>query len=515
MESETGSGKTLAFLLPALSLLDYPPALYPEDLPGPQLVVLVPTRELGVQAVMLVYKLFGGSVNPGVPGERANMFRYRGPRGLRVKGLLLPSEVELAVAGRYLLGAHVVVGTPELIQEAMVSGGVAGCTGSACPPAAASPLSRVSSHAEGEEAAQLQRRFRSLTSLMCAARWLSHSAGCGWVLQGRGVEVVQHCRVIAMDEADACFSQHPQETAAILDAALSGEGGNYAPSAAHPGGASSSSEPLPEGGPPGTRSAPGAGSAPRQRPVVVLVGATVDEALVERAVGAGWMQDPVRVAVGDRMRVPRGLRHRYIVCGEAERVGAMCRQLRADLRAQSLDAAPARVMVFAASEAQARALSDPLRTVLWGEHKISVLLPEGTEPITALHSFRDNKTTLLLATPAAARGLDLPAVTHVYNVTPPASAADYLHRAGRAGRIGSTVPGTVTTLVAEGELAGWMGVAAELGLELERIEAPAPVGTGGAEGDVDVEDVRRALEDILALSPSEPQQPDGDDVWGG
>jgi superfamily II DNA/RNA helicase len=39
-----------------------------------------------------------------------------------------------------------------------------------------------------------------------------------------------------------------------------------------------------------------------------------------------------------------------------------------------------------------------------------VLLPEGTEPITALHSFRDNKTTLLLATPAAARGLDLPAV---------------------------------------------------------------------------------------------------------
>ena len=39
-----------------------------------------------------------------------------------------------------------------------------------------------------------------------------------------------------------------------------------------------------------------------------------------------------------------------------------------------------------------------------------MLLPEGTEPIKALHSFRDNKTTLLLCTPAAARGLDLPAV---------------------------------------------------------------------------------------------------------
>ncbi len=43
----------------------------------------------------------------------------------------------------------------------------------------------------------------------------------------------------------------------------------------------------------------------------------------------------------------------------------------------------------------------------------AVLLPEGTEPIKALHSFRDNKTTLLLCTPAAARGLDLPAVRYV------------------------------------------------------------------------------------------------------
>jgi ATP-dependent RNA helicase DeaD len=49
LQSETGSGKTAAFLLPALARLDYPPALFPEDLDGPQLLVLVPTFELGVQ----------------------------------------------------------------------------------------------------------------------------------------------------------------------------------------------------------------------------------------------------------------------------------------------------------------------------------------------------------------------------------------------------------------------------------------------------------------------------------
>ena len=51
---------------------------------GPQLIVLVPSMELGVQEAMLVYKLFGGSVNPGIPGAAANMFAYSGPRGLKV-----------------------------------------------------------------------------------------------------------------------------------------------------------------------------------------------------------------------------------------------------------------------------------------------------------------------------------------------------------------------------------------------------------------------------------------------
>lgn len=47
--SETGSGKTAAFLVPALAQLDYPPDLFPEDLEGPQLLLLVPSFELGVQ----------------------------------------------------------------------------------------------------------------------------------------------------------------------------------------------------------------------------------------------------------------------------------------------------------------------------------------------------------------------------------------------------------------------------------------------------------------------------------
>ncbi len=250
----------------------------------------------------------------------------------------------------------------------------------------------------------------------------------------------------------------------------------------------------------------------RQRPEIVLVGATLDDSLVEIAVAKNWIQDPVTVAVGKRMQVPPGLQHRYIaVDGETAKVGAMCRQLREDLKNGSQDAAPARVMLFADSETQARALSDPLRTVLWGEHAISVLLPGGNEPIKALHSFRDNQTTLLLATPAAARGLDLPAVSHVYNLAVPTDAADYLHRAGRAGRIGSPVRGLITTMVTSGEEeAALLEIAEKLNIELIKEEALAPPGLSGeGEGVGDVEEAKRSLEAVLAFSPKDG---DGDDV---
>ena len=53
------------------------------------------------------------------------------------------------------------------------------------------------------------------------------------------------------------------------------------------------------------------------------------------------------------------------------------------LRSAGEDAAPARVIVFADSEAAAREAAAPLRAALWGDHTLSVLLPGGEEPIQA------------------------------------------------------------------------------------------------------------------------------------
>jgi superfamily II DNA/RNA helicase len=66
--------------------------------------------------------------------------------------------------------------------------------------------------------------------------------------------------------------------------------------------------------------------------------------------------------------------------------------------------------------------------------------------MAALEQFRKGEVTLLVASDVAARGLDIPDVSHVYNFDVPFHADDYVHRIGRTGRAGRT--GTAITIVA-------------------------------------------------------------------
>jgi superfamily II DNA/RNA helicase len=66
--------------------------------------------------------------------------------------------------------------------------------------------------------------------------------------------------------------------------------------------------------------------------------------------------------------------------------------------------------------------------------------------MAALDSFRKGDVELLVASDVAARGLDIPAVSHVFNFDVPHHPDDYVHRIGRTGRAGLT--GTAITIVA-------------------------------------------------------------------
>lgn len=55
----------------------------------------------------------------------------------------------------------------------------------------------------------------------------------------------------------------------------------------------------------------------------------------------------------------------------------------------------------------------------------------------ALKAFKDERVRVLVATDVAARGLDIPNVTHVINFDTPQTYEDYIHRIGRTGRGGA------------------------------------------------------------------------------
>jgi superfamily II DNA/RNA helicase len=73
-------------------------------------------------------------------------------------------------------------------------------------------------------------------------------------------------------------------------------------------------------------------------------------------------------------------------------------------------------------------------------HAVAVLhggMPQGKRN-RMLRSLREGQVRVLVATDVAARGIDVPAISHVINYGLPMNAEDYVHRIGRTGRAGRT-----------------------------------------------------------------------------
>lgn len=68
----------------------------------------------------------------------------------------------------------------------------------------------------------------------------------------------------------------------------------------------------------------------------------------------------------------------------------------------------------------------------------------------ALNRFKSGKVKVMVATDVAARGLDIPKLSHVFNYDVPEEPGSYIHRIGRTGRAGES--GIAVTLCCEAEL---------------------------------------------------------------
>ncbi len=93
-----------------------------------------------------------------------------------------------------------------------------------------------------------------------------------------------------------------------------------------------------------------------------------------------------------------------------------------------------------------------------------------------LNGFRDGKLKFLVASDVAARGLDIPNVSHVFNFDVPIHSEDYVHRVGRTGRAGRLGHAFMLCLAHEEKYL--TAIEDLVKLEIPRINAP-----GGAPAD--------------------------------
>ena len=155
-----------------------------------------------------------------------------------------------------------------------------------------------------------------------------------------------------------------------------------------------------------------------------------------RELASTFMQSPVKITIGDNptgeLRANTRITQTVQVMDGKDKNYHLMQLLRKYQSGKNKDD---RVLVFCLYKKEATRVEETIRRN--GFRVAGIHGDLSQEKRTAsLESFKKGSVPLLVATDVAARGLDIPAVKVVINVTFPLTAEDYVHRIGRTGRAG-------------------------------------------------------------------------------
>lgn len=123
-----------------------------------------------------------------------------------------------------------------------------------------------------------------------------------------------------------------------------------------------------------------------------------------------------------------------------------------------------------------------------------------------LDGFRNGSLRILVASDVAARGLDVPSVSHVFNFDVPGHPEDYVHRIGRTGRAGRD--GRAITICEPRDQKGLAAVEALLQKEIQRIDNPIkkaePKPKPEAKKAEDTKATAPEATEVVELAPEKP-----------
>jgi ATP-dependent RNA helicase RhlE len=191
---------------------------------------------------------------------------------------------------------------------------------------------------------------------------------------------------------------------------------------------------------------------PRQ---TLMFSATMGPAVEQ--VAREFLTNPERVSIGPASTPPAEIRQ-TIYPVTLENKGPVLLEL---LNRGEVNSA----IVFTRTKSRA----DRIAKMLVGNRVKAVAIHGGrsqSQRNSALAGFRKGHYKVLVATDVAARGLDVPDVSHVVNFDLPEESETYIHRIGRTARMGKS--GQALSLVMPGEGASLRGIERMLGVKLQR-----------------------------------------------
>ncbi|SEN71594.1 DEAD/DEAH box helicase [Vreelandella aquamarina] len=167
---------------------------------------------------------------------------------------------------------------------------------------------------------------------------------------------------------------------------------------------------------------------------------------IERIVNR-YLVNPVKVAIESRTTTGENIEQRLVRVDGGAKLEALARIL----EVEPVDAA----IVFVRTRAACTTLVEQLTARGVNAAGLSGDLDQSLRERT-ITRLKRGKVDVLIATDVAARGLDVPRITHVVNYDLPQDAEAYTHRIGRTGRAGRSGIAITFAGFREGRKVGWM-----------------------------------------------------------
>lgn len=172
---------------------------------------------------------------------------------------------------------------------------------------------------------------------------------------------------------------------------------------------------------------------------IMLFSATMPPKTINEA--REFMKEPELLEGGENLSVPESIEHLYFFAEQRDKIEVLRKLVRI--------LNPSKAIVFVNKSDQIEIMTAKLKyhglvaEAIHGAHAKQ-------DRKSVMEQFKAGKLQLLVASDIAARGLQIDGVTHVFNLAMPEDPRDYLHRAGRTGRIGE--PGTAVSIITGREI---------------------------------------------------------------